>query len=133
MCRDTISETVHEVTGQACLAHLRTVGHLAVKRVVVPWEGPLGVGVASSLTLPLLDTLLPVRRSNTLRGTLSRPPMLLHAIHVMFNNIYQHALLMLILFRKMCSWRALTGCDSFAKCAGQKQHGRGTQGSSNHD
>jgi hypothetical protein len=79
------------------------VGHLAVKRVVVPWEGKLGVGVASSLTLPLLDTLLPVRRSNTLRGTLSRPPMLLHVIHLMFHNMCLHALLTLTLFCKMCS------------------------------
>ena len=103
VCRDTIRETVHEVRGEACEAHLRTVGHLAVKREVVPWEGPLGVGVASSLTLPLLDTLLPVRRSSTLRGTLSRTPMLLHATHLMFDNICLQALLTLSLFCKTCS------------------------------
>ncbi len=94
---------MREITSQACYAHLRTVGHLAVKREVVPWEGPLGVGVASSLTLPLLDTLLPVRRSSTLRGTLSRPPMLLHATHLMFDNICLQALLTLSLFCKTCS------------------------------
>ena len=54
------------------------MGHLAVKAVEPAGVAPLGVGVASSLTLPWADTLLPVRRSSTLRGTLSRAPMLLH-------------------------------------------------------
>ena len=55
-------------------ADLCRVGHRCVNRLGSS-ELLLGVGVVSPLTLALLDRLLPVRRSTTLRGTLSGNPL----------------------------------------------------------
>lgn len=62
--------------------HLCTVGHLAVKSVVS--EVLLLEGLALSLVWPWFDKVLPVRLNTTLKGTLSKVPMLLYCSTVMF-------------------------------------------------